>query len=429
MPEIRHVVARLILDSRGNPTIECEVEAGEFTGSAAVPSGASTGRHEAVELRDGGDLWGGKGVSHALGNIEDIIAPGVEGMFVKDQRKLDAKLCELDGTPDKARLGANATLAVSMAVARCAANADRKPLYDYLAVGHKEPASIVPTPLLNVINGGAHAGNGLAIQEFKIIPGLQKFAEALRAAVETYHHLGAVLREKHGRGATNLGDEGGYAPPVQDTTAALDAIQEAVKRAGYGDRMRFGLDCAANNFWDEKRQMYTIDGLHLASADLIGFYEDLADTYPIASIEDPFHEEDFESFAGLTRSMRKRGVQVIGDDIFVTNMERLRQGIAKQSATALLMKFNQVGTVTEAMDAAREAQRAGWRVVVSHRSGETMDTFIADAAVALNCGQIKTGAPARGERVAKYNRLLRIEEELDGRARFVGLDALKPLDV
>jgi enolase len=401
--KIKRVLAREILDSRGNPTVEVDVEAGTFLGRACVPSGASTGTHEALELRDGEKRFGGKGVQKAVGNVNKIIAPKIIGKDISKQREIDELMIELDGTENKSKLGANAILGVSMAVARCAAECENVPLYRYLG-GPK--VCILPMPLMNVINGGAHAGNELAVQEFMIIPACKDFRESLRAGVEVYQALKGIIKEKYGRTAINVGDEGGYAPPMKRAEEALDVISEAIKKSAHDGEVMIGLDCAATNFHSDGK--YSIDGKIFGTDELIDFYETLVSSYPIVSIEDPLQEEDFDGMAKMLRL----GIQTVGDDIFVTNPERLAVGIKKKSANALLLKLNQIGSVTEALDVGKTAMKNGWAVVVSHRSGETGDTFISDLAVALGCGQIKSGAPCRSERTAKYNRLLRIEEEL-----------------
>ncbi|MHB9302561.1 phosphopyruvate hydratase [Thermofilum pendens] len=420
---ITHVKARWVLDSRGNPTVEAEVRtfAGGY-GSAIVPSGASTGTHEALELRDGGKRFHGKGVSKAVENVNKIIAPEILGEDSRKQEEIDSKMISLDGTPNKSRLGANAILSVSLAVAHAAADTYGLPLFQYLGGAL---ASTLPVPLMNIINGGKHAGNELKIQEFLIVPvGASSFSEALAIGSEVYHSLRGYLKEKYGVSAINVGDEGGFAPPMSRTREALDALIHAVKNAGYepGRDVVLALDAAASEFYDEKRGVYAIDGAELTREKLIEFYESLVEEYPIVSIEDPLYEEDFEGFAEVTRSLK---IQVVGDDLFVTNVERLRRGIEAGAANALLLKVNQIGTLTEALSAARMALENNYSVIVSHRSGETEDVTISHIAVALNAGQIKTGAPARSERNAKYNELLRIEEYLGGRARYPGIKAFK----
>lgn len=418
---IKAVRGRWILDSRGNPTVEAEVVTqGGGLGRAAVPSGASTGKHEALELRDGGREFQGKGVKKAVENINAIIAREIVGIDSRNQSSIDQRLVELDGTRNKSRLGANAILAVSLAAAHAAANTYGLPLYKYLGGLN---ARTLPVPLMNVINGGKHAGNELKIQEFMIVPvGARSFSEALRIGAEVYYSLRKHLVSKYGLGAVNVGDEGGFAPPMKATREALEALVAAIESAGYvpGKDVALALDAAASNFYNEERQVYTIDSRELSRAEMLEFYEKLIEEYPIISLEDPLHEEDFEGFAELTRSLK---VQVVGDDIFVTNVERLSRGIERGAANTLLLKVNQIGTLTEALEAARLAMSSNYSVIVSHRSGETEDATISHIAVALNTGQIKTGAPARGERVVKYNELLRIEEELGSWARYPGIRA------
>ncbi len=408
--EITSVKARQVLDSRGNPTVECDIRTrGGGFGRAIVPSGKSTGKHEAVELRDGGLDWNGKGVSKAVKNVNDIIAPKIVGTDCRNQEALDYTLIALDGTPNKAKLGANAILSVSLANAVAAASTKDTPLYYHLNALFGKPEMTLPVPFFNILNGGEHAGNKLAIQEFMIAPiGAKTFSEALKMGVEVYHELRTILIEKYGKTAVNVGDEGGFAPPLKKTKDALDLIMEAIHRQGYENEIRLSIDAAASTFWTGK--YYKIDGKRMKTERLLKFYTDLIEEYPIINIEDPFHEEDFDSFSMLTERVGK-DVQITGDDLFVTNPRRIEQGIIRKSANAILLKLNQIGTLTEAFQAARLAYDNDWYVMVSHRSGDTEDTFIADLAVAISCGEIKAGAPARGERTAKYNRLLRIEEE------------------
>ena len=416
MSTISSIHARQILDSRGNPTVEVEValESGA-RGTAAVPSGASTGEFEAVELRDGGQRYGGKGVEKAVQAVIDDIGPEVVGFEATEQRLLDQKLIELDGTPNKAKLGANAILGVSLAVARAAAESSELPLFRYLGGPN---AHLLPVPMMNILNGGAHADSNVDIQEFMIAPiGAGTFAEALRWGAETYHALKAVLK---GRGlATGLGDEGGFAPNLGSNREALDLILEAIGKAGFtpGREIALALDVAATEFYRDGG--YEFEGARKSSSDLISYYGDLVANYPLVSIEDPLNEEDWDGWKAITDALGAR-VQIVGDDLFVTNPERIARGIANGTANALLVKLNQIGTLTETLDAVELAHRAGYRTMTSHRSGETEDTTIADVAVATNAGQIKTGAPSRSERVAKHNQLLRIEEELDDAARYAG---------
>jgi enolase len=407
--EIEKIHAREILDSRGNPTVEVEVYTCCGFGRAAVPSGASTGTHEALELRDGGERYGGKGVSKAVGNVKSIIGPELIGRDVTAQRQLDMQMIELDGTPNKSNLGANAILGVSLAAAKAAASSLGIPLYRYLGGIN---TTRLPVPAFNVLNGGKHAGNDLAIQEFMLLPpGAKSFSEGLRMVVETYHALGKILQGRCGTGATNVGFEGGYAPPLDKTRSALDAIMSALDASGYEEEIRIGLDAAASSFYLDGG--YSVDGDRLSPGELLDFYAQLVSTYPIVFIEDPFEEEAFDDFARLTT--RLSGNLIIGDDLYVTNIKRLQKGIEMCATNGLLLKLNQIGTVSEAFDAAQLAFRSGLRVMASHRSAETEDTALADVAVALGCELLKTGAPARSERTAKYNQLLRIEEDL-GRA-------------
>ncbi len=413
--EIKDIVAREVIDSRGNPTVEVEViTKGNGYGSAIVPSGASTGTHEALELRDKEQRFGGKGVLMAVENVNSIIKPEIVGYDARMQREIDNIMIELDGTPNKSKLGANAILAVSLAVAKAAASTAKIPLYKYLGGFN---SYIMPVPMMNVINGGKHAGNDLDLQEFMIMPvGATSVSEAVRMGSEVYHVLKKVIEEKYGKNAINVGDEGGFAPPLKTSREALDLLTESVKKAGYEceEDIVFALDPAASEFY--KDGYYYVEGKKLSREELLDYYKALVEEYPIVSIEDPFHEEDFEGFAMITKEL---DIQIVGDDIFVTNVERLRKGIEMKAGNALLLKVNQIGTLSEAIDAANLAFRNGYGVIVSHRSGETEDTTIADLAVALNTGQIKTGAPARGERTAKYNQLIRIEQEL-GITKYAG---------
>ncbi|MCD6143489.1 phosphopyruvate hydratase [Thermococcus sp.] len=424
--EITGIVAREILDSRGNPTIEVDVYTPVAMGRAAVPSGASTGIHEALELRDGGKRYHGKGVKRAVENVNKIIAPELLGMDVTLQRDIDMFMLELDGSENKSNLGANAILGVSLAVAKAAANALGIPLYRYLGGAN---AYVLPVPMSNVINGGAHAGNDLDFQEFMIMPvGAKSFREAIQMVSETYHTLKKILMDKYGKLAVNVGDEGGFAPPMKEVTEPLDALVKAIEETGYkaGDEIAFALDVASSEFYEKEKNVYVVGGKEYTREGLIDLYKDLVSTYPIASIEDPVQEEDFEGFAMVTKELGKK-IQLVGDDIFVTNVTRLKKGIEMGAGNALLLKVNQIGTLSEAIDAAYLAFRAGYGLVVSHRSGETEDSTIADIAVALNAGQIKTGAPARSDRNAKYNQLLRIEEELEGVAYYPGKKFRNPL--
>jgi enolase len=417
VPIIEQVAAREILDSRGNPTVEVEVALIDGTmARAAVPSGASTGEHEAVELRDGGARYGGKGVQKAVEGVLDEIAPAVIGLSADDQRLVDQALVDLDGTPGKGRLGANAILGVSLAVAKAAAESAGLPLFRYLGGPN---AHILPVPMFNILNGGAHADTGVDVQEFMIAPiGAPNFREAVRWGAEVYHALKAVLK-KQGL-ATGLGDEGGFAPDVAGTRAALDLICSAIESAGFkpGTDVALALDVAATEFFT-KGTGYSYEKQTLDSAQLGEIYAGLIDAYPLVSIEDPLDQDDWQGWVDLTTAIGDR-VQIVGDDLFVTNPERLEEGIERGAANALLVKVNQIGTLTETLDAVALAHNSGYRTMMSHRSGETEDTTIADLAVAVGSGQIKTGAPARSERVAKYNQLMRIEEALGDAARYAG---------
>jgi enolase len=425
VPSIDAVGAREILDSRGNPTVEVEVALDDGTiARAAVPSGASTGAFEAVELRDGGKRYAGKGVTKAVNNVLDVIGPELVGYDAGEQRLIDQQLLDLDGTPNKERLGANAILGVSLAVARAAADSASLPLFRYVG---GPSAHLLPVPMMNILNGGAHADSNVDVQEFMIAPiGAPTYAEALAMGTETYHALKAVLK-KEGL-STGLGDEGGFAPNLSSNRAALDLITRAVEQAGYtvGTDIAFALDVAATEFHSEDG--YAFEGKTLSAGDLIAYYDELVSSYPIVSIEDPLSEDDWDGWVAMTEELGNR-VQIVGDDLFVTNPTRLAKGISLGAANALLVKVNQIGTLTETLDAVNLAHRSGYRCMMSHRSGETEDTTIADLAVAADCGQIKTGAPARSERVAKYNQLLRIEEELDDAARYAGAAAFPRLAV
>ncbi|WP_327588750.1 phosphopyruvate hydratase [Nonomuraea sp. NBC_00507] len=416
MATIEVVYAREILDSRGNPTVEVEVVLDDgSSGRAAVPSGASTGQFEAVELRDGGKRYGGKGVEKAVLAVTDQIFEEINGIEAEDQRIIDQIMIDLDRTPNKANLGANAILGVSLAVAKAAADSAELPLFRYVGGPN---AHVLPVPMMNILNGGAHADTNVDIQEFMIAPiGAETFREAVRMGTEVYHALKSVLKEKGY--ATGLGDEGGFAPNLPSNRDALDLILVAIERAGYvpGEDIALALDVAASEFHNDG--VYTIDGKGLSAAELIAFYEDLVANYPLVSIEDPLNEEDWEGWKAITVALGDK-VQLVGDDLFVTNPERLERGIKEGAANALLVKVNQIGTLSETLDAVDLAHRSGYKCMMSHRSGETEDTTIADLAVAVNCGQIKTGAPARSDRVAKYNQLLRIEELLDDAARYAG---------
>ena len=417
MTRIAEVRARQILDSRGNPTVEVDVvlESGA-AGRAAVPSGASTGAHEAVELRDGGEAYGGKGVTRAVANVSGEIAAAVAGLDAADQEALDRRLVELDGTPNKGRLGANAVLGVSLASAKAAAADAGVSLFRHLGGAD---ATTLPVPMLNVINGGVHAANSIDLQEFMLVPaGAVSFADALRVGAEVYHELKKVLSE---RGlSTGVGDEGGFAPDLESSEAAIEAILDAAERAGHAERVAIALDPASSEVFVDGR--YRFEGRDLSPAEMPGFWRGIVERYPVVSIEDGCAEDDWDAWKALTDQLGER-VQLVGDDLFVTNPDRLRQGIDRGVANSILVKVNQIGTLTETIEAVRLAHEHGYSAVMSHRSGETEDATIADLAVALGTGQVKTGAPARSDRVAKYNQLLRIEEELDDAARYAGAAA------
>jgi enolase len=416
---IKSLSSREILDSRGNPTVEVDVTLsdGSFA-RAAVPSGASTGAFEAAELRDGGARYLGKGVQHAVENVTQKIAPLVIGLDAYDQRGLDQKMIDLDATVNKSSLGANAILGVSLAVAKAAAQSKKLPFYSFIGGAN---ANLLPVPMMNILNGGAHADTNVDIQEFMIAPiGATSFKEALRHGAEIYHNLKAVLKK---RGlATSIGDEGGFAPNLESNRAALDLIIEAIEKAGFkvGTEIALAMDVAATEFYKDGK--YEFEGSLLTAAEMIAYYKGLVDSYPLVSIEDPLSEDDWDGWKSITTELGTK-VQLVGDDLFVTNPTRLARGIESQTANALLVKVNQIGTLTETLDAVDMAHKAGYRSMMSHRSGETEDTTIADLAVAARCGQIKTGAPARSERVAKYNQLLRIEEELGSQASYAGREA------
>ena len=424
MITIDRVTAREILDSRGNPTLEVEAELSDGSvGTTTVPSGASTGTREAVELRDGDSKrYGGKGVLKAVANVKDVLAPALKGDNPFDQRHIDRKMIALDGTPNKSKLGANAILGASLAVAYAAAASLRVPLYRYIGgiAGH-----VLPVPMMNILNGGKHAADSADFQEYMIVPaGAPSFAEALRWSAETYQALKKVLGER-GQG-TNVGDEGGFAPVLRSNEEPIQLILVAIERAGFkaGEQIYIALDPAASELYENGRYSLKREGRELSSADMVDLYADWIAKYPIISLEDGLAENDWQGWELLTQRLGDK-VQIVGDDIFVTNTALIRQGIEKRTANSVLIKLNQIGTLTETMEAVDLARSAGWTTVVSHRSGETSDTTVADLAVGLNTGQLKTGAPARGERVAKYNRLLRIEEELGDGARYAGLSAFQ----
>jgi len=412
MSKIAKILAREVLDSRGNPTVQADVFSQRGFGRATAPSGASTGIHEALELRDKGKRYGGKGVLRAVANVNGKMAKALRGMDVSDQRAIDYAMIDLDGTDGMSVLGANATTAVSLAVAQCAANEKGVGLYR-IVPGRKK---LLPAPMMNVLNGGKHANNGVAIQEFMIFPlNFQSFSEALRAGAEIYHSLGKSITKKYGRGTVGLGDEGGFAPPCKTTQEALSLLESAISECGYNKKVKLAIDVAASSFCNPASRKYEMDGKKLSAGELSDIYLRLCREFPIASLEDPFEEESFSEFALLRKKLSGR-VQVVGDDLLVTNVSRICEGIACKSMGALLLKVNQIGTLTEALEASQLCSKNNLGTVVSHRSGETEDTAIADVAVGIGCGQIKTGSLARSERTAKYNRLLQIEEELGAKA-------------
>lgn len=413
--------AREIIDCRGTPTVEVDVWVNDvLQGRAGVPSGRSVGSYEACELRDGGSRHDGFGVLQAVKNVNELIGPEIIGMDVTEQRKLDRLMIELDGTPNKSKLGANAILGVSLAAAKAAASSLGIPLYRYINAS----AHILPVPMMNLVNGGKLSSNDLDFQEFIMMPvGAETFSQALQITTEVNSKLRALLAKRYGKLAINVGDEGGCVPPITSVREALDVLQEAVGQTPWEDRIVYALDVAATHLYDKNTKKYTIEGKQLSSKDVIDLFRDLVSRYPIVSIEDPLDEDDFDGFAAITREL---GIQIVGDDLFVTNSQRLRKGIEMGAANALLWKVNQIGTLTEALDAASLAFKSGYGVVVSERSGETEDSIIADLVVALNAGQIKTGAPVRSERTGKYNELLRIEEELGSSATYAGRNFRRP---
>jgi len=438
MSRIESVHAREILDSRGNPTIEVDLKTSKGIFRAAVPSGASTGIYEAVELRDGDKKrYLGKGVLKAINNVNNIIAPKVVGFDVTKQRELDDLLLSLDGTDNKGKLGANAILAVSLATARAGAAEKGLPLYKYIAhiSGYDGDNFVLPVPAFNVINGGSHAGNNLAMQEFMILPvGAPSFSEALRWGAEVYHTLKSVINQRYGQDATNVGDEGGFAPNIQNNKEGLELLVQAIDKAGYTGKVKIGMDVAASEFWRDEDKKYDLDFKNktpdaknrLSGEELSNLYKSFIAEFPVISIEDPFDQDDWDTYAKLTAAIGEK-IQVVGDDLLVTNPVRIKTAINSKACNALLLKVNQIGTLSESIEAARLAREAGWGVMVSHRSGETEDTFIADLVVGLRTGEIKTGAPCRSERLAKYNQLLRIEEELGSKASFAGEKFRSPL--
>ncbi|MCE4608227.1 MAG: phosphopyruvate hydratase [Caldisphaeraceae archaeon] len=417
--KIKQVKGLLALDSRGNPTVKAIVKTERGIGVGISPSGASKSSKEAVELRDGGKKWNGMGTSIALSKLNEVIAPRLVGIDSRKQAEADILLVALDGTSNKSSLGGNTTTAVSIATSKAAASTAGLELFEYLGgVGSK----VLPTPILNVINGGVHAGNNLSFQEHILIPaGAGSFSEAIRMAVEVYKNLKEVIKEKYGKNSVNVGDEGGYAPPMNSSREAFEAISAAIKKAGYslGSEFFIGIDPAASEFYDKEKRKYIVEGKEMATADLLEYYKELVDEFSIIYLEDPFDEDDFEAFKEITKELSKK-VLIVGDDLYATNVTYLRQGIEARATNAALVKVNQVGTVTETLNYVRVAKEAGMRPVVSHRSGDTEDPFIADLAVAIGSGIIKTGAPARSERVSKYNRLLEIESLLGPSAMFLG---------
>jgi len=425
---IENIRAREVLDSRGNPTVEVELstQSGIFVRSI-VPSGASTGIYEAVELRDGDkSRYLGKGVLNAVKNVNEILAPALKGMSVLDQEGVDRKMLDLDGTPNKGKLGANAILGVSMAVCRAGSVSAQLATYQYIARLFGNTGKLrLPMPCMNVINGGKHAGNKLPLQEFMIVPtGAETFKEGLRMGTEVFHKLKEIIKKKHGLDACNVGDEGGFAPPVNSPREPLELLAEAIKASGYEGKIKICMDCACSELWDKDAKKYNLgfktpDAPEFKTGDeMKAMFTEWCDSFPIVSIEDPFDQDDFASWSSLTAAVTSKKVQIVGDDLTVTNVSRIKMAIEQKACSSLLLKVNQIGTVTESLQAARMAMEAGWSVMVSHRSGETEDTFIADLAVGLGCGQIKTGAPCRSERVAKMNQLLRVEEDLAGNSSY-----------
>jgi len=417
---IKEVKGREILDSRGNPTIEVDVITTKGLTRASVPSGASTGIHEALELRDKQKRYDGRGVQKAAKNINSIISKKLSGKDPARQRELDTLLCNIDGTKNKSRLGANAILGVSMALARQGAGCRNIKLFEHLSgiAGLKDNRFILPVPSMNVINGGVHAGNKLDFQEFMILPvNARSFGESLRMGAEVYHSLKGIIKNEYGVNSVNVGDEGGFAPPVKNTTEPLDLLDKAISRSGYTGKIKICMDVAASEFYH--KGSYCLEGKKQSADNLIEKYIKLTEEYPIVSIEDPFDQDDFESFAELNSAIGKK-IQIVGDDLLVTNVKRMEKAIEKKACNALLLKINQIGSISEAIDAANLAKKNRWGIMVSHRSGETEDNFIADLAVGINAGQIKSGAPCRSERLSKYNQLLRIEESLGKKAGFAG---------
>jgi len=433
---ISDVTARMIFDSRGNPTVEVEVETEDGWFRAAVPSGASTGVYESLELRDGDKSnYLGKGVSKAVNNVKTEIREAIMGMDTKDQKAVDEKMFSVDGTGRaKKRLGANAILGVSMAVCRAGAAAKKMPLYEHINELAGKPKMLLPVPSFNVINGGSHAGNNLAMQEFMILPtGASSFKEAMKMGAETYQNLKLVIKKKYGLDATGVGDEGGFAPNIQESAEGLELLVGAIEKAGYTGKVEIGMDSAASEFWVEDKKVYDLDfknensdgSFYKTGEELAGLYNDYASKYPIVSIEDPFDQDDFDSYSLMTKTLGEK-VQIVGDDLLVTNPDRIKTAMDKTACNSLLLKVNQIGSITESIEANNMCREAGWGVMVSHRSGETEDSFIADLAVGLGTGEIKTGATCRSERLAKYNQLLRIEEKLGDSAIYAGSNFRTP---
>ena len=423
--EIKAIKAREVLDSRGNPTVEVDLCVEKGMVRAMVPSGASTGIHEALELRDNDEKrYLGKGVLKAVDNVNKCIAPKLIGKDCTKQKEIDDIMIKLDGTQNKEKLGANTILAVSMAVCKAGALSKGVPLYKHIAELAGVTEFVMPVPSMNVINGGTHAGNMLDIQEYMILPvGAPSFREAMRMGAEVYHHLKKIIKTRYGIDAINVGDEGGFAPPLNKMEEPIILLQEAIQQAGYTDKVKIGLDSAASEFF--KMEHYNLEGKKLTGKELVDKYVDLCNKYPIISYEDPFDQEDFETYGELTERIGEN-VQIVGDDLLVTNVKRIQKAIEMKACNALLLKVNQIGSITESIDACKLAQQNGWGVMVSHRSGETEDSFIADLVVGLKTGQIKSGAPCRSERLAKYNQLMRIEEELGDKARYAGENFKKP---
>ncbi len=426
MFEIKDVKARSILDSRGNPTVETDIILKNSIGRAAVPAGASKGTYEAVEIHDGGKAFHGHGVETAVRNVNEIFRPKLIGADCRNQEELDNLMCKLDGTLRKLRLGANAILSCSMAIACAAANAEKIPIFEYIGKLNKEKPHNLPVPSMNVINGGVHADNNLDIQEHMILPiGAKTLKESIQMGSEVYFQLKKLLKHRFGTSSINVGDEGGFAPPLSESTEALEFIINAIDEYGYNGKIKLGLDCAGTGFYNKLKKRYLLNKQEYSNGELIDYYTDLISKYPVISIEDPLSEDDWDGFIEMTKKMGDK-IQIIGDDLFVTNIDRLKRGIELGACNCLLLKLNQIGTLTESFQASDLAFNNRYGVMVSHRSGETEDTFISDLAVGINSGQIKAGAPARSDRTAKYNQLLRIEEILGKKAKYTGVNFRKP---